>query len=68
MEHENTNIESPEERYCEVLKAYYDRLKQERNSDPSTNAIGEVKLRLFLSLLDQAKESHDSGRLNGSPL
>lgn len=68
MQTNETRPESPEERYCEMLRAYYERLKKDREQAPSANAIEEVKLRLFLSLLDRTREAPSAERFNGSPL
>ena len=68
MENNNIQTESPEDRYCDVLRAYYERLKEERKASPSSNAIEEVKLRLFLSLLDRPRESQNFEGFNASPL
>ena len=40
------------ESYRLLLKSYYDRLQSQRH-DPRSSAMEEVKLRLFLSLLDK---------------
>jgi hypothetical protein len=40
------------ESYGLLLKSYYDRLHAKKN-DPRNSAMEEVKLRLFLSLLDK---------------
>ena len=46
---------SSSEEYREMIKAEYYRLKQEREVYGKENNLEEVKLRLFLSLLDRPR-------------
>jgi hypothetical protein len=58
------------ERYRSMLQGYYERLQDERRKATAHIAIEEVKLRLFLSLLDKPEDrrrSHNEG-LSASPL
>ncbi len=50
------------ERYRSMLQGYYERLQEEREKSTAHIAIEEVKLRLFLSLLDKPAD-----RLGGPP-
>jgi hypothetical protein len=43
------------EEYREMIKAEYHRLKRERTHDSCSAGMEEVKLRLFLSLLDKPR-------------
>ena len=58
------------ERYRSMLQGYYERLQEERGKSSADIAIEEVKLRLFLSLLDKPEDRRGSaeGRLSASPL
>ena len=44
------------ERYRSMLQGYYERLQEERGKSSAHIAIEEVKLRLFLSLLDKPED------------
>jgi hypothetical protein len=58
------------ERYRSMMQGYYERLQEERGKSSAHIAIEEVKLRLFLSLLDKPEDrrgSSDDG-LSASPL
>lgn len=44
------------ERYRAMLQGYYERLHEERGKSGAHIAIEEVKLRLFLSLLDKPED------------
>jgi predicted AlkP superfamily phosphohydrolase/phosphomutase len=44
------------ERYRSMLQGYYERLQEQCGRTSAHIAIEEVKLRLFLSLLDQPEE------------
>lgn len=54
------------ERYRSMLQGYYERLQEERGKSSAHIAIEEVKLRLFLSLLDKPEdhEGASEGRLS----
>ncbi|MEY4669805.1 MAG: hypothetical protein RL518_2504 [Pseudomonadota bacterium] len=56
----NTDMHEQEmgERYRSMLQGYYERLQQERIKASAHIAIEEVKLRLFLSLLDKPEDRH----------
>lgn len=56
---------SSAEEYREMIKAEYYRLKRERTTTQQGMGLEEVKLRLFLSLLDKPRESQDA-RSNAS--
>lgn len=58
------------ERYRSMLQGYYERLHEERQKATAHIAIEEVKLRLFLSLLDKPEDRLSSERegLSASPL
>ena len=58
------------ERYRSMLQGYYERLQGEREKATAHIAIEEVKLRLFLSLLDKPEDRRGSERegLSASPL
>jgi hypothetical protein len=58
------------ERYRSMLQGYYERLQEERGKTSAHIAIEEVKLRLFLSLLDKPEDRPGSSgtTLSGSPL
>ena len=58
------------ERYRSMLQGYYEQLNEERGKSSAHIAIEEVKLRLFLSLLDKPEARHDptQERFSGSPL
>jgi hypothetical protein len=58
------------ERYRSMLQGYYERLQEEREKPSAHIAIEEVKLRLFLSLLDKPEDRHTSEeeRFSASPL
>jgi hypothetical protein len=58
------------ERYRSMLQGYYERLQDERGKSSAHIAIEEVKLRLFLSLLDKPEERRSASdeRLSASPL
>lgn len=66
MENENHQEQTLEDRYCAMLKGYYERLKDERKSSSSKPAIEEVKLRLFLSLLDRPDTSSSTESASAS--
>lgn len=63
MGEQTSQGEQSEERYRGMLRAYYERLKEERGEPVSSVAIEEVKLRLFLSLIGYQGQS---SRLNDS--
>ncbi len=48
------------ERYRSMLQGYYERLQAEREKTSAHIAIEEVKLRLFLSLLDKPEDRRDA--------
>jgi len=48
------------ERYRSMLQGYYERLQEERGKSTAHIAIEEVKLRLFLSLLDKPEDREDT--------
>jgi hypothetical protein len=58
------------ERYRSMLQGYYERLQEERQKATAHIAIEEVKLRLFLSLLDKPEDrrSSEPDGLSASPL
>lgn len=58
------------ERYRSMLQGYYERLHEEQGRSSAHIAIEEVKLRLFLSLLDSPEDRRDTpyDRLSASPL
>ena len=58
------------ERYRSMLQGYYERLQEERGKTSAHSAIEEVKLRLFLSLLDKPEDRPGSSgtTLSASPL
>ncbi len=56
MHNETYPIEDSSDRYCSLLKSYYERLKDDSSKSGSKAATEEVKLRLFLSLLDRPKQ------------
>ena len=63
--HNNTNDDQNlDDRYRSMLKAYYERLKEERQKSSSHIATEEVKLRLFLSLLDRPAAQSGSEALS----
>jgi hypothetical protein len=69
MHNETYPIEDSSDRYCSLLKSYYERLKDESSKSSSKVATEEVKLRLFLSLLDRPKQHpHESENFGASPL
>lgn len=69
MKNQETHDEQLGERYCSMLQGYYERLKVERGKSSAHIAIEEVKLRLFLSLLDKPADEHrDSDAFSASPL
>lgn len=53
------------EEYREMIKAEYYRLKLERETGGRENNLEEVKLRLFLSLLDRPGEKREREALFG---
>lgn len=53
MKDTETHDEQLGERYRSMLQGYYERLHVERSKSSAHIAIEEVKLRLFLSLLDK---------------
>jgi hypothetical protein len=57
------------ERYRSMLQGYYGRLQEEREKSSAHIAIEEVKLRLFLSLLDKPEDRGGASdeRLSESP-
>ncbi len=58
------------ERYRSMLQGYYERLQEERGKSSAHIAIEEVKLRLFLSLLDKPEDRNGGSdeRVSASPL
>jgi hypothetical protein len=61
------NVNSAQE-YREMIQAEYERLKAERSRQGETYGLEEVKLRLFLSLLEKSpvENSEDHNHLPGS--
>lgn len=69
MENRETHDEHLGERYRTMLQGYYERLQVERGKSAAHIAIEEVKLRLFLSLLDKpAGKASDRDAFSASPL
>ncbi len=70
MNNTDTYDQDMGERYRSMLQGYYERLQEERGKSSSHIAIEEVKLRLFLSLLDKPGdgEQFSQERFNGSPV
>lgn len=69
MQNQEIHDEQLGERYRSMLAGYYERLKVERGKSSANIAIEEVKLRLFLSLLDKpVDENRDSDAFSASPL
>jgi hypothetical protein len=67
MNHEAQHEEDLGDRYCSLLKSYYERLKADSPHSRSKVAIEEVKLRLFLSLLDRPTEQYRGESFEASP-
>lgn len=67
MNNETHREEDTSDRYCSLLKSYYERLKCDSSSSRSKVAIEEVKLRLFLSLLDRPADRHGGENFEASP-
>jgi len=69
MENTETHDQELGERYRSMLQGYYERLNVERGKSPSHTAIEEVKLRLFLSLLDKpVSDERDRDTFSASPV
>lgn len=60
MDHERTHEADLGEQYSEMLLAYYNKLTQQRRGGDKV-ATEEVKLRLFLSLLDKPTDREWDG-------
>jgi hypothetical protein len=69
MDNTETHEQELGERYRAMLKGYYERLSVERGKSTTHIAIEEVKLRLFLSLLDKpASDERDRDTFSASPV
>jgi hypothetical protein len=69
MTNTETHDRELEERYRSMLQGYYELLQVERGKSPAHIAIEEVKLRLFLSLLDKPiSDERDRDTFSASPL
>jgi hypothetical protein len=70
MNNTDTYEQDMGERYRSMLQGYYERLKEEREKASSHIAIEEVKLRLFLSLLDKPGDCEQFSQepFSGSPV
>jgi hypothetical protein len=63
MDKDEGQEEALGERYRAMLKGYYERLRRSDEESRASSAIEEVKLRLFLSLLDKPFKSSADGSM-----